>query len=179
MSLRLFSRIRHGGRWLGQRGRRAGAPAEGFAWKIGSQISDDDGAQLPRLGGISGCSKLAGVKGIFHGRTSGLRHHSEEVAGLRKAMNLAEDDAYVLCCAPQWQATLAGGRPHRARLAWHRIPQEVRNVVVKKGAPEDGTTSPMRPLLDVLECTLKPMFLLKCSARCVAGCPRLASNVGR
>jgi glutamyl-tRNA(Gln) amidotransferase subunit E len=31
-------------------------------------------------------------------------------------------------------------------MAYHRIPQEVRNVVVKKGAPEDGTTSPMRPL---------------------------------
>tara|TARA_Y100000766_G_scaffold232131_1_gene206433 strand:- start:133 stop:816 length:684 start_codon:yes stop_codon:yes gene_type:complete len=31
-------------------------------------------------------------------------------------------------------------------MAWHRIPQEVRNVVIKKGAPEDGTTSPMRPL---------------------------------
>jgi glutamyl-tRNA(Gln) amidotransferase subunit E len=31
-------------------------------------------------------------------------------------------------------------------MAWHRVSQEVRNVVVKKGAPEDGTTSPMRPL---------------------------------
>ena len=31
-------------------------------------------------------------------------------------------------------------------MAWHRVPQEVRNVVIKKGAPEDGTTSPMRPL---------------------------------
>ena len=34
----------------------------------------------------------------------------------------------------------------RARLAFHRIPKEVRNVVVKKGAPDDGTTTPMRPL---------------------------------
>ena len=31
-------------------------------------------------------------------------------------------------------------------MAFHRIPQEVRNVVVKKGAPDDGTTTPMRPL---------------------------------
>ena len=31
-------------------------------------------------------------------------------------------------------------------MAWHRLPKEVRNVVIKKGAPEDGTTSPMRPL---------------------------------
>ena len=34
----------------------------------------------------------------------------------------------------------------RARLAYHRIPQEVRNVVIRKGQPEDGTTTAMRPL---------------------------------
>ena len=124
-------------------------PLKGLLGRLGTKSLDDDGAQLPRLGReLAGAAKLAGVKGIFHsdelpayGITSG------EVAGLRKAMNLAEDDAYVLCCAPQWQATLAlEAVLTRARLAWHRIPQEVRNVVVKKGAPEDGTTSPMRPL---------------------------------
>ena len=31
-------------------------------------------------------------------------------------------------------------------MAWYRSPKEVRNVIIKKGAPEDGTTSPMRPL---------------------------------
>jgi glutamyl-tRNA(Gln) amidotransferase subunit E len=31
-------------------------------------------------------------------------------------------------------------------MAYHRIPQEVRNVVVRKGAPDDGTTTAMRPL---------------------------------
>ena len=46
-----------------------------------------------------------------------------------------------------WQAELAlESVLLRARAAWHRIPQEVRNVVIKKGAPEDGTTAPMRPL---------------------------------
>ena len=34
----------------------------------------------------------------------------------------------------------------RARMAFLRIPQEVRNVVIKKGQPDDGTTMPMRPL---------------------------------
>ena len=43
----------------------------------------------------------------------------------------------------------------RAKLAYHRIPQEVRNVVIRKGAPEDGTTTAMRPLPGVHECTLK------------------------
>ncbi len=53
----------------------------------------------------------------------------------------------MLCLAPRWQAELAlESVVARARLAWHRIPQEVRNVVVKRGAPEDGTTTPMRPL---------------------------------
>ena len=31
-------------------------------------------------------------------------------------------------------------------MAYHRIPQEVRNVVIRKGQPEDGTTTAMRPL---------------------------------
>ena len=34
----------------------------------------------------------------------------------------------------------------RARQSYHRISQEVRNVVIRKGAPEDGTTTAMRPL---------------------------------
>ena len=53
----------------------------------------------------------------------------------------------MLCLAPKWQAELAlESVLLRARAAWHRIPQEVRNVVIKKGAPDDGTTAPMRPL---------------------------------
>ena len=53
----------------------------------------------------------------------------------------------MLCVAPKWQAELALEGVHsRAKLAYHRIPQEVRNVVVRKGAPEDGTTTAMRPL---------------------------------
>ena len=31
-------------------------------------------------------------------------------------------------------------------MAYHRIPQEVRNVVVRKGQPDDGTTTALRPL---------------------------------
>tara|TARA_B100001113_G_C20923142_1_gene540980 strand:+ start:86 stop:784 length:699 start_codon:yes stop_codon:yes gene_type:complete len=31
-------------------------------------------------------------------------------------------------------------------MAFHRIPQEVRNVVIRKGKPEDGTTTALRPL---------------------------------
>ena len=124
-------------------------PLKGLLGRLGSKSMDEEGAQLPRLGReLAGAAKLAGVKGIFHAdELPAYGITSEEVAGLREAMNLAEDDAYVLCCAPQWQATLAlEAVLTRARLAWHRIPQEVRNVVVKKGAPEDGTTSPMRPL---------------------------------
>ena len=49
--------------------------------------------------------------------------------------------------APKWQAELAlEAVIDRARLAFHRIPREVRNVVVRKGKPEDGTTTALRPL---------------------------------
>jgi len=66
---------------------------------------------------------------------------------VRSQLSLNEQDGFVLCLAPHWQAELAlESVLTRARMAWHRVPQEVRNVVVKKGAPEDGTTSPMRPL---------------------------------
>ena len=46
----------------------------------------------------------------------------------------------------------------KEQLAYHRIPQEVRNVVIRKGSPEDGTTTAMRPLPEVLGCILKQMF---------------------
>ena len=124
-------------------------PLKGMLGRLGSKSLDESGAQLPRLGReLAGAAKLAGVKGIFHADelpAYGITQH--EVDELRTALTLASDDAFVLCCAPAWQATLAlESVVNRARMAWHRIPQEVRNVVIKKGAPEDGTTAPMRPL---------------------------------
>ena len=92
-------------------------------------------------------------------RTSGYGIEEEHVETVRNQLELRSDDAFVLCLAPSWQARLAlesVGR--RARLAFHRIPQEVRNVVVKKGAPDDGTTTAMRPLPVERECILKRMF---------------------
>jgi glutamyl-tRNA(Gln) amidotransferase subunit E len=62
-------------------------------------------------------------------------------------MSLSTSDAFILCVAPSWQAELAlESVLLRARSAYHRIPGEVRNVVIRKGAPEDGTTTAMRPL---------------------------------
>ena len=124
-------------------------PLKGFAGKIGSKILDVEGAQLPRLGReLAGAAKLAGVRGVFHSdELPAYGIEEEHVESVRKQLELKSNDAFVLCLAPSWQARLAlesVGR--RARLAFHRIPQEVRNVVVKKGAPEDGTTTPMRPL---------------------------------
>jgi glutamyl-tRNA(Gln) amidotransferase subunit E len=124
-------------------------PLNGFAGKIGSSSLDVEGAQLPRLGReLAGAAKLAGVRGVFHSdELPAYGIEEEHVEAVRKQLKLRSDDAFVLCLAPSWQARLAlesVGR--RARLAFHRIPQEVRNVVVKKGAPDDGTTTPMRPL---------------------------------
>jgi glutamyl-tRNA(Gln) amidotransferase subunit E len=124
-------------------------PLPGLLGRLGSKTMDDDGAQLPRLGReLAGAAKLAGVRGIFHAdELPAYGIETSEIEAVRSTLHLEEADAFVLCCAPAWQATLAlEAVLNRARLAWHRLPQEVRNVVVKKGAPEDGTTSPMRPL---------------------------------
>jgi glutamyl-tRNA(Gln) amidotransferase subunit E len=122
-----------------------GISLPGMAGKIGSKTLDEEGAQLPRLGReLASAAKLAGVKGIFHSDelpAYGITEAETEICAD------ALGDCYVLCVAPQWQAELALEAVHsRARLAYHRIPQEVRNVVVRKGAPEDGTTTAMRPL---------------------------------
>jgi len=120
-----------------------------LAGKLGVKEMDKEGAQMPRLGReLAGAAKLAGVKGIFHSdELPAYGIGEEEVKKTQSLLNLDGTDAFVLCIAPKWQAELAlESVIMRARAAWHRIPQEVRNVVIKKGAPEDGTTGPMRPL---------------------------------
>lgn len=128
----------------------------GFAGRIGSKQLDDDGAQLPRLGReLASAAKLAGVRGIFHSdELPAYGITAEETSACAEALGCKlggegeiGGDAFVLCVAAEWQAQLAlEAVVHRARGAYHRIPKEVRNVVVKRGSPEDGTTSAMRPL---------------------------------
>lgn len=124
-------------------------PLPGLAGRFGTKSSDKEGAQMPRLGReLAGAAKLAGVKGVFHSdELPAYGIEEEHVEAVRHQLSLRPNDGFVLCLAPQWQAELAlESVLSRARMAWHRIPQEVRNVVIKKGAPDDGTTSPMRPL---------------------------------
>ena len=126
-----------------------GTALPGFAGKMGSKQLDGDGAELPRLGReLASAARLAGVAGIFHsGELPAYGISETEVAGVRQALSLAEEDAFVLCVAPSWQSKLAlEAVVERARGAYHRIPQEVRNVVIRKGQPADGTTTAMRPL---------------------------------
>lgn len=121
----------------------------GLAGKIGTKVLDSQGSQMPRLGReLAGAAKLAGVKGIFHSDELPAYGITQDyVDAVRENLSLNDQDAFLLCCAPKWQAELAlESSLNRARMAWHRSPKEVRNVVIKKGAPEDGTTSPMRPL---------------------------------
>tara|TARA_Y100000589_G_scaffold59406_1_gene49976 strand:- start:8255 stop:10276 length:2022 start_codon:yes stop_codon:yes gene_type:complete len=122
-----------------------GLSLPGLTGLLGSKELDGEGAQLPRLGReLASAAKLAGVKGIFHSDelpAYGIGQKETE------ACQAILGDCFVLCVAPQWQAELAlEGVLSRAKLAYHRIPQEVRNVVIRKGAPEDGTTTAMRPL---------------------------------
>ena len=122
-------------------------PLPGFSGFIGTKEFDSDGAQLPRLGReLAGAAKLAGVAGVYHSdELPAYGIEQEFVDATREALNGV--DAFVLCLAPQWQAELAlESVLNRARMAFERIPQEVRNVVIRKGSPEDGTTTPMRPL---------------------------------
>ncbi|MDG1525652.1 MAG: Glu-tRNA(Gln) amidotransferase subunit GatE [Candidatus Thalassarchaeaceae archaeon] len=122
-----------------------GLSLPGLAGKLGIKTLDGGGAQLPRLGReLASAAKLAGVKGIFHSdELPAYGITEEETADCAAILG----DCFVLCVAPQWQAELALEGVHsRACLAYHRIPEEVRNVVVRKGSPEDGTTTAMRPL---------------------------------
>ena len=126
-----------------------GVALPGFDGKIGSKRLDSDGAQLPRLGReLASAARLAGVAGIFHSDELPAYGISEtEVSEVRQTLSLDGSDAFVLCVAPAWQSNLAlEAVIERARGAYHRIPQEVRNVVIRKGQPADGTTTAMRPL---------------------------------
>ena len=121
----------------------------GLSGKLGSKEFDSEGAQLPRLGReLSSAAKLAGVAGIFHSDELPAYGISEEdVTQIRGFLNIIDEDAFAFCVAPNWQAKLAMESViHRSRIAYHRIPKEVRNVVIRKGQPEDGTTSALRPL---------------------------------
>ena len=122
-------------------------PLPGFDGLIGKKTSGMHGAQNPRLGReFAGAAKLAGVAGVFH--SDELPAYGIEAGEVQSIVNAIDGiQAFVLCLAPEWQASLALESVHqRAIQAFERIPQEVRQVVVKRGAPEDGTTSPMRPL---------------------------------
>ena len=126
-----------------------GVSLPGFSGHLGKKTPSEDGAQLPRLGReLASAAKLAGVQGIFHSdELPAYGIGPEEVDAVRSHLALSEADAFVLCVAPGWQGELAlESVVHRARMAFHRIPQEVRNVVIRKGKPEDGTTTALRPL---------------------------------
>ena len=121
----------------------------GFSNRLGSKSLGKSGAQLPRLGKeLASYARLAGVAGIFHSDELPAYGISDsDVDSVRAALPLSKSDAFVLCVAPSWQAELAlEAVVERARLAFHRIPREVRNVVIRKGKPEDGTTTALRPL---------------------------------
>ena len=116
---------------------------------LGKKEFDLDGAQLPRLGReLASAAKLAGVAGIFHSDELPAYGITQEIIEeVRTHIECNDSDAFVLCMAPKWQAELAlESVTIRARKAWLRSVQEVRNVVVKRGSPEDGTTTAMRPL---------------------------------
>ena len=126
-----------------------GISLPGFSGRLGKKAATENGAQLPRLGReLASAAKLAGVRGIFHSdELPAYGIGAKEVDAVKAELALSDGDAFVLCVAPRWQGELAlESVVNRARMAFHRIPQEVRNVVIRKGKPEDGTTTALRPL---------------------------------
>ena len=126
-----------------------GVALPGLSDKLGAKETDGEDPQLPRLGReLASAAKLAGVAGIFHSDELPSYGISEEdIAVVRSNLMLDDRDAFVLCVAPSWQSELAlESVVNRARQAYGRIPKEVRNVVIRKGKPEDGTTTALRPL---------------------------------
>ena len=109
---------------------------------------DDDDSQLPRLGReLASAAKLAGVAGIFHSDELPAYGIDQNLVDLVQSnLEINENDAFVLCVAPEWQADLALESVIKRARQSSSNSQEVRNVVIRKGAPEDGTTTAMRPL---------------------------------
>ena len=70
---------------------------------------DEEDSQLPRLGReLAGAAKLAGVAGIFHSdELPAYGIDQNLVDSVRSSLEIEENDAFVLCVAPEWQADLA------------------------------------------------------------------------
>ena len=115
----------------------------GFANRLGSKVLDGDGAQMPDLVGNLRVLTTSQV----------LQEFSTVMNFLPMVLSRIKWTAFValfyqilmhsFCVhGSEWQAHLAlESVVERARVAHLRIPQEVRNAVVKRGAPEDGTTA--------------------------------------
>lgn len=86
-------------------------------------------------------AKTAGVKGIIHSDEdlSTYKISSEEFTKLREALEVAEEDAFVLVVAEEGMARMALARV-KERAALREVPGETRKV------NQDGTTAYMRPL---------------------------------
>lgn len=90
---------------------------------------------------LSDYAKMAGVKGIIHSDESMDKYsiNEQEIASVRKALGMSENDAFVLVVAPENTAKKALENVC-VRAEMDFIPKETRR------ANPDGSTSFMRPL---------------------------------
>ena len=90
---------------------------------------------------LSDYAKMAGVKGLIHSDEMLDKYplSENEIASLRKILDIGENDAFVIVVAPEKQAKMALGLvANRAEML--EVPKETRK------ANADGTTNYMRPL---------------------------------
>ncbi len=113
-------------------------PLRGFNGLVGAELQSDR-----RLGTeLSDHAKRAGAGGIFHtDELPGYGITAKEVAALREAVGVGEDDAVALVAADEGTAAAAiEAVAERARAATEGVPEETR------GANEDTTSEYLRPL---------------------------------
>ena len=123
---------------LASGGKVTAVPLYGFDGLVGAEVQPDR-----RLGTeLSDHAKRHGAGGIFH--TDELPAYGvtdEEVAALREAVGVSEDDAVAIVAADPETADLAiEAAAERAETALEGVPEETR------GANEDDTTRYLRPL---------------------------------
>ena len=116
---------------------------------LGTKRTDVEGAQLPRLGReLAAAAEARRSRRCVPQRRTAHGITENDLTSARDALSAGSGGCDRALASLRLGKLTSPWNPSslRARTAFGRIPQEVRNVVVRNGLPEDGTTQAMRPL---------------------------------